>query len=461
VVLGAGMAGLLAARSLADRVPLVTVVDRDELPAAPESRKGVPQGRHPHGLLLAGEQVLREMFPGLMEELVEGGAHLTDTVHARWWHYGGYRLGSPEAPLITTMSRPFLELAVRRRVRDLPNVRFLRARLEGLEADGGTVVGAVIRTDEREETLAATLTVDATGRGSQAPQWLKTMGFPVPAVSEVHADITYVTRLFERTAGRIPDGTFVATIDDPGRTGRVGAAFPIEGDRWILSLMGVHGDRAPSDDSGFLAFAETLPRGDIADIIRAEDPVGPIVTHRFPCSQWRHYEKLRRHPAGFLAIGDAICSFNPVYGQGMSTAALEAVALGDCVDRVGIKSDRLAPSFYKEAAKILATPWSMGAGGDFMFEKTTGDRPPMVNALNWYGKQAVIASQHDPSVTLALMRVQNLIAPSSSLTKPAMILKVALGARRGPTGAAAPTQDGLARASTPSSAVPSASGSPA
>ena len=227
VVLGAGMAGLLAARSLADRVPLVTVVDRDDLPASPESRKGVPQGRHPHGLLLAGERVLREMFPGLMEELVEGGAHLTDTVHARWWHYGGYRLGSPDTPLITMLSRPFLEHAVRCRVRELPNVRFLRARVEGLKADRGMVTGVAVRTDEGEETLAATLTVDATGRGSQASQWLATLGFPVPSVSEVHADITYVTRLFERTAGRVPDGTFIATIDDPARTGRVGAAFPI------------------------------------------------------------------------------------------------------------------------------------------------------------------------------------------------------------------------------------------
>ena len=221
----------------------------------------------------------------------------------------------------------------------------------------------------------------------------------------------------------------------------------------------MHGDRAPSDDAGFLGFAETLPRADIADIIREEDPVGPIVMHRFPASQWRHYEKLRRHPVGFVVVGDAICSFNPVYGQGMSTAALEAVALGDCVDRVGIVSDRLAATLYKAAAKILATPWSMGAGGDFVFEKTTGDRPPMVNALNWYAKQSVIASQHDPDVTLALMQVQNLIAPPSTLTKPSMILRVALSARRGPTGAQHPQRHASAGVPAPSAVATSPAGS--
>jgi 2-polyprenyl-6-methoxyphenol hydroxylase-like FAD-dependent oxidoreductase len=284
--------------------------------------------------------------------------------------------------------------------------------------------------------LPARFTVDASGRGSRVAHWLAEAGYPEPPVARVHMDMTYATRLYRRTAGRLPDGTWIVTISDPELSGRLGVAFPIEGDRWIVTLAGFHGDNAPADDAGYLAFAESLPTGEVAGIIRGEEPAGEIVTHRLPSNQWRHLEKVKRHPRRFLAMGDALCSFNPIYGQGMSSAALQAVALGTCLDRYGPASDGLPGDFYRAAAKIIANPWAIAAGGDFCYPQTTGPKPPLVDRLNRYVKKAVIAAQHDPAVATAIYQVQNLLAPPPSLMKPPVLVRVLRSARKGPTGGA-------------------------
>jgi 2-polyprenyl-6-methoxyphenol hydroxylase-like FAD-dependent oxidoreductase len=435
VVIGASMAGLLTARVLADRFEQVTVIDRDDLPPGPDSRKGVPQGRHAHGLLASGELVFRDLFPGLMEDLVTAGAERVTVRQARWWQYGGYRVACP-APDGTFLSRPFLEAGVRQRVLSMPNVMLLRAAVYGLDVRDGRVAGVVTGGANGPVTVPAQFTVDASGRGSRVAQWLREAGYPEPPVARVHMDMTYATRLYQRTAGRLPEGTWIVTISDPGQSKRLAVAFPIEGDRWIVTLAGFHGDNAPADDAGYLTFAESLPTDDVAGILREEEPASPIVTHRLPSNQWRHFEKVNAHPGRFLALGDAICSFNPIYGQGMSSAALQAAALGACLDRYGPASDGLSRRFYRATAKIIANPWAIAAGGDFCYPQTTGPKPPLVDHLNRYVKKAVIAAQHDPAVATAIYQVQNLLAPPPSLMKPPMIMRVLRSARKGPTGGA-------------------------
>lgn len=436
VVIGASMGGLLAARVLADRFDQVTIVDRDDLPDGAASRKGVPQGRHAHGLLASGEQVLRDLFPGLMEDLVSAGAQCVTVRQARWWQYGGYRIGCT-APDGTFLTRPLLEAEVRQRVLSRPNVTLQRAAAYGLDVADGQVTGVVTGDADGQGRLPAQFTVDASGRGSRVANWLAAAGYPEPPVARVHMDMTYATRLYRRTAGRLPDGTWIVTISDPDRSKRLAVAFPIEGDRWIVTLAGFHGDNAPADDAGYLAFAESLPTDEVAGIIRDEEPAGEIVAHRLPSSQWRHFEKVNSHPARFLALGDAICSFNPIYGQGMSTAALQAVALGTCLDRYGPAAEGLPRRFYHAAAKIIANPWAVAAGGDFCYPQTTGPKPPLVGPLNQYVKKAVIAAQHDPAVAAAIYQVQNLLAPPPSLMKPPVMMRVLRSSRKGPAGGAA------------------------
>jgi 2-polyprenyl-6-methoxyphenol hydroxylase-like FAD-dependent oxidoreductase len=432
------MAGLLAARVLADQGATVTMIDRDVLPDGPEPRKGVPQGRHAHGLLASGERVLSDLFLGLLEELIAGGAQPVTTESGRWWQCGGYRTDAPAAPDAVFLSRPFLEDRVRRRVATMPGVTTIRGTARGLLHEGGRVTGIDAEIDGETRQLDAALVVDTSGRASQSARWLEALGYPTIPVSQVHIDMGYATRLLHRTPGRLPDGTWIVTITNPTESKRFGVAFPIEGDRWIVTLGGCHGDHAPTDDTAFVAWSETLPTGDLAEILHHEAPAGPIVTHRFPSSQWRHYEKVKRHPAGLVAMGDSICSFNPVYGQGMSSAAQQAAALRTCLTDCGWDSPALPSRFYRAAAKVIANPWAVAVGADFNYPETTGPRPPLVDAINGYVKKAVIAAQYDGDVATALWLVQNLLAPPPSLMKPSLFLKVRRASRRGPRGGARP-----------------------
>jgi 2-polyprenyl-6-methoxyphenol hydroxylase-like FAD-dependent oxidoreductase len=431
-VIGAGIAGLAAARILADRVAEVTVVERDELPDGPDARKGVPQGRHPHALLTSGERILRDLFPGLIEDLVAGGAELVTGDHVHGWSYGGYRAATQGSPPLVCLSRPYLEFGVRRRVAALPNVTIQRGDILGLEISNDRVVGARVRHEDGDHTLPTDLVVNASGRSSQMTRWLEDLGHPIPPVMTVRADIAYSSRLYERTTRLYPAPSLIAVVGDPVENPRVAAAFPIEGQRWILAIMGVHGDRPPTDDAGFVAFAESLPKADVARLMRAEEPLGPAVTHRLPFSQWRRFDKVKRHPAGLVAIGDAICSFNPVYGQGMTAACQEALALGRSIDREGLASPALMSQYYKATAKILAIPWSMGAGGDFAYPKTTGDKPPLIDLLNTQTKKVLIAAQRDPDVADTFNSVSQLVAKPYALASPSMLLKIYRANRRAP-----------------------------
>lgn len=445
VVIGGSMAGLVAARVLAERVGQVSIIDRDTLPLTAVNRTAVPQGRHAHGLLAAGERILRDLFPGLMEELVEGGAQAVTMDDARWWQMNGYRTHAPGAPDGTLFSRPLLEAVVRQRVAQLPNVSFHRAAAAGLEYRDARVIGVHVVGDDGAAIVPADLAVDCSGRGSRAARWLTDIGYPEPAVARVQVDVRYASRLYRRTPGLRADHSWYVTIGDPACSKRVGVAFPIEGDRWIVTLAGSHGDHPPTDDEGYLAWARTLPTGDIADLIRDEEPLGQIVTHRLPSSQWRHFEKLPSHPTGFVALGDSVCSFNPIYGQGMSSAAQQAVALGRAIDRHEIDGAGIPRAFYRAAAKIIANPWAIAAGADFAFPETTGPKPPMTDVINRYVAKAIVAAQHDGVVATAMWEVQNLLSPPQSLMRPTVVARVVRAARRGPAieHLAAPTAASL------------------
>jgi 2-polyprenyl-6-methoxyphenol hydroxylase-like FAD-dependent oxidoreductase len=439
----------LAARVLADRADRVVVVERDDLPPDAAVRKGVPQGRHAHGLLTAGERVLVAMFPGLMEELVADGAQRVQTTTGRWFQAGGYRAGAPGAPDATFCSRPFLEHAVRARVLARPNVTFVAAAAKGLESDGRRVRGVTVDDGRGPWTIESDLVVDTSGRGSQAPRWLEALGYAPPPVDEVRIDMAYSTVLLTRTPGRLPDRTWFVTISEPPAK-RFGVAFPIEGDRWIVTLGGCHRDHPPTDAEGLLAFARSLPATDIPDLLEAETAIAPIVPHRLPSNQWRRYDKVRRHPAGFLALGDSICSFNPVYGQGMSSAAQQAEALAAALDAsdAGPADAELWRAFYRRARKVIANPWAIAAGADFVHAETTGPKPPGTDLVNRYVARAIVAAQRDDAVSEAMWSVQGLVAPPPSLMRPAIAWRVLRHGRRAPREDTAPATAGSAVAAT-------------
>ena len=439
VVVGASMSGLLAARALSEHFERVTVVERDVLAEVGDTRKGVPQAGHAHGLLASGYRVMDAFFPGLMDELEALGAPRGDVVgDFLWFQYGRWKLRHDSGLRGITVSRPCLEGAIRRRVRTLPNVRFLDdtdGAQPRLDVATGRVTGVAVRrrAGNGEEVLDAELVIDATGRGSQAAKWLEQSGFGRPGEVTVKVDVGYATRTFERQ-----DGDFFASIGGvisgtPPVSTRYAAVLAAEGRRWVVTLVGILGDYPSTTEKDWIAFAATLPVPAVHQLVTSAPPLTDIVSYRFPANQRRLYERMKRFPSGYLVVGDAVCSFNPIYGQGMSVAATEAQALGDSLED-GL--DGLSQRFYTRARKIVDIPWTIATGEDLRFPQVEGARPPGFRIVNRYLERVHAVASEDEFVCRKFFDVLNLLAPPPSLMSPAVAWRVL--ARRAPRGESSP-----------------------
>jgi len=425
IVVGGSIGGLLAAEVLCARFERVTLVERDRLPQGAAPRKGVPQSRQTHGLLAGGRQALEQLFPGITAELISEGAVPSDVLaDALWFLEGGWLARRRDDLDGLLMSRPLIEATIRRRVLQRANL-IVRdgCGLDGFLFEDGRVTGVRLG----EEALAADLVVDATGRGSRTPQWLEAMGFERPREQRVEVGIHYVTRLFRRRPDDLPDATAVIIPATPeGKRG--GVMLAQEGDRWTVTLVANFCEPAPSDVRGFVEHARLIPDPLIHQVIRRAEPIGEAEGYTFPASIRRMYEKLTRFPDRLIVIGDAICSFNPIYGQGMSVSALEALELAATVDD-GLSD--LPRRFFKRAAAVVDVPWSIAVGSDLRMPETVGPRSAMVSFVNWYLARLHQAAQADSTLAYAFMRVANLVAPPQTLFAPALMLRVLRGTRKG------------------------------
>jgi 2-polyprenyl-6-methoxyphenol hydroxylase-like FAD-dependent oxidoreductase len=433
VVIGASLAGLLAARVLADSYERVTVVERDTLSDTAECRRGVPQGRHTHGLLAGGRRALETLFPGICDQFLAAGAVPGDIIgDSRWFLEGSYHCRFSSSLIGLLMSRPFLEAIVRERVRQLPNVDFRdNQEIRGLLTDPGKI--RVAGVDLGRETLVAGLVVDASGRGSHTPRWLEEMGYPKPVEERVEVALAYTTRCFRRRHGDM-DGDMAIVIPPTPAGKRGGVMLAQEEGRWTVTMISHFSAGAPADLNGFIEFSRSLPAPDIYEGIRGAEPLGEAAALRFPANVRRRYEKLKRFPLGYLVIGDAMSSFNPIYGQGMSVAALEAVELQSALAEG--KAD-LARRFFPRAAKAIDIPWSIAAGNDLRMPEATGRRTFGVKVLNAYMSKLHQAAHHDPTVALAFHKVGNLLAAPPAVLAPRIAWRVLWGnlqTRRALTG---------------------------
>ncbi|MBW3539135.1 MAG: FAD-dependent oxidoreductase [Planctomycetes bacterium] len=429
VVIGSSLAGLLAARVLSTHFPRVTLIERDEVRHQAEVRKGQPQARHVHGLLTSGLNVMTRYFPGLPERLRAGGARLVDFAKGLRWHAaGGYRLQFETGLLAAFVSRPFLEWQIRQEVLSRPNVTLLDHRhVTALLTtdDRDRVVGVSIRGSAggSDAELRADLVVDATGRGSLTPKWLETLGYRRPEEHIVPIDVRYTSRIYRRRPGDLQGAEAVLISPAPPENNRLGALFPMEDDRWIVSLAGWGGEHAPADEAGFLRFAQQLPAPDIARLLPRLEPLSEIFTQAFPANRRRHFERLSAFPEGLLVIGDGVCSFNPAYGQGMTAAAMQAAVLDDVLS-AGPSHRRLWQTYFRRVAKVVDTPWQMALCEDFRFPKTRGRRPIGSIPMNAYLARVQRATHHDPLVYGAFIEVLNLIAPPGRLFLPTILWRL-------------------------------------
>lgn len=427
------MGGLLAARALADYYDAVTVLERDDLSDANEPRKGVPQGRHAHGLLARGREVLEQLFPGFSEEMVGQGAMFGDVVdEVLWFNHGVYLNNTPSGLQGLLISRPMLENGVRRRVLQLPNVR-LRLQSDAaqpvFDRAGSRVTGVRVVTRDgtggATEELAADLVVDASGRGSHSPTWLEAEGYGRPREESIQVNIGYMTRLYRRRPDDL-GGKQAAILAACRPDWRLGVIPAQEDDRWIVTLGGYFGDYAPADDAGFIEFARSLQKPEIFEVIRGGEPLNAPTPYHFNANLRRHYEELTRFPQGYLAFGDALCSFNPIYGQGMTVAGMEALALRDCL---AAGSQDLARRFFQAAARLIDIPWQIAVGSDLQHPKVPGKRPPQVRFINWYLAKLYRAGQRDPLLATCFLEVANLMKQPAALMEPRVALRVWQGYR--------------------------------
>jgi 2-polyprenyl-6-methoxyphenol hydroxylase-like FAD-dependent oxidoreductase len=423
VIIGAGIAGLAAAGALADWFEEVTVLERDHLPDGVACRPGTPQAWHSHGLLLGGLFALEELFPALGDDLTAAGA-----VPLRFNQDFREELPNREAMpqrdfgwVGYTMTRPLVESTLRRRVVQRRNVTLRQStRAFGIIAEGDqsrvTGVRCSSADDGGDETLSAELVVDASGRGHLTAALLQSIGRPPAAESVVGIDLGYTTTVLDIPDDAPSDWKAVLTHSNAPQSSRRAVMLPVEHGRWMMTLAGRGSDRPPGEWDALLGYLRELNTPTIYNAVRKSVPVGRLARFGFPESIWRHYERLADFPAGLIPIGDAICRFNPIYGQGMTVAAKEASLLHRLIASRAAEPDPLAglgQRFFADAKPLVETAWTMAAIPDFAYPNTRGIRPNDLDHSLHFAQALSRIAARDEAVQRLVVEVWHLLKPRS------------------------------------------------
>ena len=425
VVIGASLAGLSVAAALADHFQRVTVVERDSLPQEPANRKGVPQDRHLHLLLPGGATALDELLPGILDEMEAAGALRGDADLIRI-SLNGHRLARAAiGQRAVFATRPFVEAHVRRRVVGLSSVAVRDEQtVSALVVEEPGRVNGVRLSEDEGEYLPADLVVDCSGRGSRTPAWLEELGYGAPPVERLDVDVQYVTRTVELSSDAL-DGDLHVLVGPTADSPRGGAMTHVGRDRWLVTLFTMAGaDVLPESAEEFRAFAARLPIPDIHDAVSAASSVGAGERYRFRANQRRRYDRSASLPHGLLVAGDAVCSFNPIYGQGMSVAALEAVTLRRSL---GGGAPPTPAQWFRAIDPIIDDAWELAVAADLSVDRIEGERSLRVRFANAYTRWLHAAAATDPALTGRFVRVAGLIDPPTALLRPAAVARVVRG----------------------------------
>ncbi|WP_282083118.1 FAD-dependent monooxygenase [Streptomyces tendae] len=433
VVVGAGLAGMLAAAVLADAgVAEVVVLDRDELPDGPRQRRGLPQGRHAHLLMTGGLRAMEEIVPGVGKRLLAAGAHeisLSSGVLARSPE-GWLRRWRREGPVMLTCTRALVDWTVRAAVLEHPRVEVRRAAAVGLTGSAGRVRGVRVSGPDGEADLDADLVVDASGRGTRIVTWLAGLGLSGVRTRTVDSGLVNASRVYRVPAGaeRFPL-TIVQADPYVSRPGRSAMVMPVEEGRWLVSCGGTRGGEPPADAEGFLRYTLDLPDPIVGRLISGAEPLTDVHVSR-STSNVRHYlDKAPHWPEGLVVLGDALGTFNPAYGQGMSVAAFGARVLGRELKRAGgPDAPGLARRVLRGAARPVDAAWAMAVGQDVLYPATRGGRPGIADrAVTAYTRRMTRAAAGSFAAASAIWDVTSMRTPPTRMFHPAAVLAALTG----------------------------------
>ena len=432
IVVGGSLTGLLAARVLGEYFSEVTIVERDKIPDEATPRPGVPHSRHVHGLLPRGLQIVEAFFPGIREELESCGAVPLDIGNdIAWLTAQGWGLKFRSGFEALSLTRDLLDWIVRRRVQRQANVKFVDAtEVVGLlRDDNGRILG--IRTRQRKlgedgspEDIRADLAVIATGRQNAIAKWFAEVGLEQPQVTTINAHIGYASRIYRRSGDSSPDWKAIILHPTPPDTHRSGLMFPIEGSRWVVTLIGADRDYPPNDEAGFLEFAKSLRDPSLYNAVRKAAPLTAIFTYRATENRRNHFLQLENWPEGLIVLGDAACAFNPVYAQGMSTAAIEAARLHSLLCDAGPRP-QFGRQFQQDVARIVQSPWVLATSADLRYRSVEG--PPAnrkTRVMHWYLDQVLRLGTTDEWVRRRFLEVQGMLRDGSAILKADMLFRV-------------------------------------
>ena len=426
VIVGGSIAGLLAARVASEHFSHVTLIEREQLTDHDGPRKAVPQGHHIHALLARGQQILAELFPGLVADLEADGVPVGDFGTSLSWYFGGQMIRKVQTDLTCVAAgRPLFERHLRRRVEALPNVHVeTGAEVTGLRAGerGGRVTGVGVHhvgSGRAGTYLDADLVIDASGRGSRAPRWLEQLGYPAPEEDVVRMDLVYTTCDFEAPLEFDPIGDDIALI--PVATPELprGAIFARLSDRYAVSLTGILGDHPPREMDAFLRYTASLPVPAIHEAVSRATPMGPPASFHFPASVRPRYDRMRRLPEGMVILGDAFARFNPVYGQGMTVAALAADLLRRHLANGPVRS----VAFARDLGRLVDAPWNLAAGADLGFPGVQGQRTVATRLGNAYISRLQRKASRDPHLSRTFLRVAGLVDSPAALLRPDVVAR--------------------------------------
>ncbi|BAY85556.1 hypothetical protein NIES267_50560 [Calothrix parasitica NIES-267] len=441
VVIGGSIAGLLTAKILNNHFEKVTVIERDCFPEQPEPRKGIPQCKQLHILLTKGREIMEEIFPGLHDELLAEGAVTVDMIgDVEWLNPFGWGYRFPSGFMALSFSRYILDWLIYQRLQKIEGIDFLEQAYvtELLKSeDKNSVAGVKIKqrnqTGEKIElNLSTDLVIDASGYGSSAPQWLKNLGYQAPEETRITTGMGYASRVYEIPSNFQENWKGVYIQAAPPERTSMGVLYPMENNRWIVGICDTFPNQPSKDEDAFLEALKQLPSPIIYKAIKNAKAITPIEIYHPPGNRLRHYEKLSHQPEQFLVLGDAVCSFTPIYGQGMTVAALGVMTLNDCLKQVVQKQlnlPQLTKTFQKRLAKINANPWIAATSQDAKYPSAKGviTSPSIVEKfIGWYMNQVIslTTTANNSHATLALSEVFHMLKSAETLFQPNIAVQI-------------------------------------